>query len=32
MLVDIGWYPKIASYDMLGAQPHYSIPGKAQKR
>ena len=24
----IGWYPKVASYDMLGGQLHYSNPVK----
>ena len=28
-LVNIGWYPKVTSYNMLGEQPHYFIPGGA---
>ena len=28
-LVNVGWYPKVASCDMLGERPHYSIPGEA---
>ena len=30
-LVEIGWFPKVASYDMLGEQPYYSIPAEARK-
>ena len=29
ILVNIGWYPKVASYDLLGEQPHYSTLGEA---
>ena len=29
-LVNIGWYPKVPFCNMLGEQPHYSIPGEAQ--
>ena len=30
ILVNIGWYQIVASYDMLGKQPHFSMPAEAQ--